>query len=162
MVNYGFVFTNRTCIGCHASPVACKSEHDISNAVNRTQVKYIEPGDYPNTKRIRWRGGGVHQNITHTVQSDSISGAYYCRGIGYLGRDSKEEYGEVGVDMNKSMAHYEKWNEWGGQWKTQPSGEGRLLWFKRPLAPRPEHFILQRRRKRLIFNQIVNFVGTRG
>ena len=51
MVNYGFVIDNRTCIGCHACTVACKSEHDVPIGVNRTHVKYIETGTYPDTSR---------------------------------------------------------------------------------------------------------------
>ena len=51
MVNYGFVIDNRTCIGCHACTVACKSEHDIPIGVNRTHVKYIETGTYPESSR---------------------------------------------------------------------------------------------------------------
>ncbi len=51
MVNYGFVIDNRKCIGCHACTVACKSEHEVPIGVNRTHVKYIEKGEYPNTTR---------------------------------------------------------------------------------------------------------------
>ncbi len=51
MVNYGFAIDNRKCIGCHACTVACKSEHDIPVGVNRTHVKYIETGEYPNSNR---------------------------------------------------------------------------------------------------------------
>lgn len=51
MTNYGFVIDNRTCIGCHACTVACKSEHDVPIGVNRTHVKYIETGTYPNSSR---------------------------------------------------------------------------------------------------------------
>ena len=51
MVNFGFVIDNRTCIGCHACTVACKSEHDVPIGVNRTHVKYIEKGSYPNSTR---------------------------------------------------------------------------------------------------------------
>lgn len=51
MTNYGFVIDNRTCIGCHACTVACKSEHDVAIGVNRTYVKYIEKGEYPNSTR---------------------------------------------------------------------------------------------------------------
>ena len=39
------------CIGCHACTVACKSEHDIPIGVNRTHVKYIEKGVFPNSTR---------------------------------------------------------------------------------------------------------------
>ena len=51
MVNYGFVIDNRKCIGCHACTVACKSEHDVPIGVNRTHVKYIEKGEYPDVTR---------------------------------------------------------------------------------------------------------------
>jgi len=50
-MNYGFVIDNRLCIGCHACTVACKSEHDIPIGVNRTHVKYIEKGEFPNNTR---------------------------------------------------------------------------------------------------------------
>ena len=51
-MNFGFVIDNRRCIGCHACTVACKSEHDVPVGVNRTWVKYIEKGTFPNTRRI--------------------------------------------------------------------------------------------------------------
>lgn len=51
-MHYGFIIDNRKCIGCHACTVACKSEHDVPIGVNRTWVKYIEKGEYPNTRRL--------------------------------------------------------------------------------------------------------------
>ena len=51
MVNFGFAIDNRKCIGCHACTVACKSEHDVPVGVNRTHVKYIETGTYPDSNR---------------------------------------------------------------------------------------------------------------
>ncbi len=50
-MNYGFVIDNRLCIGCHACTVACKSEHNVPLGVNRTHVKYIEGGEFPNSFR---------------------------------------------------------------------------------------------------------------
>jgi len=50
-MNYGFVIDNRLCIGCHACTVACKSEHEIPIGVNRTHVKYVEKGVFPNSTR---------------------------------------------------------------------------------------------------------------
>ena len=50
-MNYGFVIDNRLCIGCHACTVACKSEHNVPIGVNRTHVKYIEGGEFPDTFR---------------------------------------------------------------------------------------------------------------
>lgn len=51
MPRFGFAIDNRACIGCHACTVACKSEHSVPIGVNRTWVKYIEKGEFPNTKR---------------------------------------------------------------------------------------------------------------
>lgn len=50
-MNYGFVIDNRKCIGCHACTVACKAEHQVPVGVNRTWVKYIEKGEFPNSRR---------------------------------------------------------------------------------------------------------------
>ncbi len=51
MANYGFIIDNRKCIGCHACTVACKAEHEVPIGVNRTWVKYIEKGEFPDTQR---------------------------------------------------------------------------------------------------------------
>lgn len=50
-MNYAFIIDNRKCIGCHACTVACKAEHDTPIGVNRTWVKYVEKGDFPNVHR---------------------------------------------------------------------------------------------------------------
>lgn len=50
-MNYGFVIDNRRCIGCHACSVACKAEHEVPLGVARTWVKYIEKGQFPETRR---------------------------------------------------------------------------------------------------------------
>ena len=52
MPSYGFVIDNRKCIGCHACTVACKSEHQVPLGVDRTWVKYVEKGTFPNTRRL--------------------------------------------------------------------------------------------------------------
>ena len=50
-MRYGFVIDNRKCIGCHACTVACKTENHVPVGVNRTWVKYVEKGRFPNTRR---------------------------------------------------------------------------------------------------------------
>ena len=50
-MNFGFVIDNRSCIGCHACSTACKSEHQVPVGVNRTWVKYVETGKYPDARR---------------------------------------------------------------------------------------------------------------
>ena len=51
-MQYGFVIDNRKCIGCHACTTACKSEHQVPVGVNRTWVKQVEKGVFPNTRRL--------------------------------------------------------------------------------------------------------------
>ena len=50
-MKYGFVIDHRRCIGCHACTVACKSENEVPLGAYRTWVKYIEQGNYPDTRR---------------------------------------------------------------------------------------------------------------
>ncbi|MCB9101536.1 MAG: polysulfide reductase NrfD [Anaerolineales bacterium] len=50
-MNYGFIINNKTCIGCHACSTACKSENEVPLGVYRTWVKYVEKGEFPNSKR---------------------------------------------------------------------------------------------------------------
>ncbi len=51
MTRLGFLLDSDSCIGCHACTVACKSEHDVPVGVNRTWVKYVETGVFPNVSR---------------------------------------------------------------------------------------------------------------
>ncbi len=51
MTRMGFLLDSDNCIGCHACTVACKSEHDVPLGVNRTWVKYIETGSFPDVAR---------------------------------------------------------------------------------------------------------------
>ena len=50
-MNYGFLIRNDRCIGCHACSTACKSENEVPLGVQRTWVKSVETGVYPNVSR---------------------------------------------------------------------------------------------------------------
>lgn len=50
-MRYGFVIDQRTCIGCHACTVACKTEHQVPVGQFRTWVKYIDKGEWPSSTR---------------------------------------------------------------------------------------------------------------
>lgn len=50
-MNYGFLIRNDRCIGCHACSTACKSENDVPVGVNRTWVKNVEKGRFPDVRR---------------------------------------------------------------------------------------------------------------
>ncbi len=50
-MRYGFAIDQRTCIGCHACTVACKTEHEVPLGQFRTWVKYVDSGTFPDTTR---------------------------------------------------------------------------------------------------------------
>jgi len=45
------VVDHTRCIGCHACTTACKSENEVPLSVTRTYVKYVDVGQYPQTRR---------------------------------------------------------------------------------------------------------------
>lgn len=51
MSTFAWVIDQTSCIGCHACTTACKQENDVPLGVNRTWVKYVETGTFPQTRR---------------------------------------------------------------------------------------------------------------
>jgi Fe-S-cluster-containing dehydrogenase component/formate-dependent nitrite reductase membrane component NrfD len=51
VTNFAWVIDQTSCIGCHACTTACKSENEVPLGVNRTWVKYVERGTFPETRR---------------------------------------------------------------------------------------------------------------
>lgn len=45
------VIDQTRCIGCHACTTACKSENLVPLSVNRTYVKHVDVGEFPQTRR---------------------------------------------------------------------------------------------------------------
>ncbi len=45
------VIDHTRCIGCHACSTACKSENEVPLSVQRTYVKYVDVGTFPNARR---------------------------------------------------------------------------------------------------------------
>jgi Fe-S-cluster-containing dehydrogenase component len=48
---WGKVIDHTRCIGCHACSTACKSENEVPLSVNRTYVKYVDVGTFPEARR---------------------------------------------------------------------------------------------------------------
>jgi Fe-S-cluster-containing dehydrogenase component/formate-dependent nitrite reductase membrane component NrfD len=48
---FAWVIDQTSCIGCHACTTACKQENEVPLGVNRTWVKYVETGTFPQTRR---------------------------------------------------------------------------------------------------------------
>jgi Fe-S-cluster-containing dehydrogenase component/formate-dependent nitrite reductase membrane component NrfD len=50
-IRWGKVVDHESCIGCHACSTACKSENEVPLSVNRTYVKYVDVGEFPEARR---------------------------------------------------------------------------------------------------------------
>ena len=92
----------------------------------------------PDTSRIWWEDVGVHQNLTHAVHPDPISGAHCWLQKAYNVRkaDPDDRHGDVWVDTKKSMEAYYEWMELTrSAVDHSPDGTRRPYWLKRPLKP---------------------------
>jgi anaerobic selenocysteine-containing dehydrogenase len=92
----------------------------------------------PDTSRIWWEDVGVHQNLTHAVQPDPVSGAHCWlqKAVNVSKAGPNDRHGDVWVDTNRSMEVYRRWvDTTRSAVDTSPDGTRRPLWLKRPLKP---------------------------
>ena len=106
------------------------------------RVEGVRPfvSDDPDSSRIWWTDGGVHQNLTFPVQPDPVSGMHcWHQRVTVSRAPAGDRYGDVVVDTNKSMDVYRRWIE---MTRPGPSAEGlrRPLWFTRAVRPAPEAY----------------------
>ena len=108
------------------------------------QKEGIRPFDSadPDSARIWWSEGGVHQNITFPVHPDPISGQHcWHQAVRVERAYAEDRYGDVFADTERSHQIYKEWLA-----KTRPApgpgGLRRPLWFARPLRPIPETFFI--------------------
>lgn len=100
----------------------------------------------PDTERVWWQDVGVHQNLTHAVHPDPISGAHCWlqKAVNVRKATANEQYGEVWVDTDKSMAVYREWAALARPAsKVSPDGTKRPFWLRRPLKPTKEAYQLK-------------------
>jgi anaerobic selenocysteine-containing dehydrogenase len=101
--------------------------------------------DDPDTARIFWSDGGVHQNITFPVHPDPISGMHcWHQKVSVERAHEGDEYGDVYVDTEKSFAIYKEWLSWTRP-APGPNGLRRPLWLNRPLRPSEEMFYVEKK-----------------
>ena len=104
------------------------------------QLQGVEPfkSTDPDSERIWWKDGGVHQNLTFPVHPDPVSGMHcWHQKVRVETAGADDRYGDVFVDTNKSHEVYLEWIK-----KTRPA-EGtnalrRPLWIPRPVKPAAE------------------------
>jgi len=91
--------------------------------------------DDPDSERIWWEDGGVHQNLTFPVQPDPVSGQHCWHQKVTVSRPGPDDrYGDVFVDTNRS---FEVYREWLALARPAP-GPGNLrrpLWLPRAFKP---------------------------
>lgn len=64
----------------------------------------------PDSQRITWTEGGVHENLVFPVQPDPVSGMHCWHQVVRVELASKDDcYGDLVVDTNKSMEVYREW-----------------------------------------------------
>ena len=98
--------------------------------------------DDPDSARIFWSDGGVHQNITFPVHPDPISGMHcWHQKVRLEKAKPSDKYGDIYVDTNKSFDQYKKWMAMTRP-APGPNGLRRPLWMKRALRPAEETFYL--------------------
>ena len=164
-------FINRAWVteGMRPGVVACshhigrwRRAQDASNnrwSTNQVAIDEVEKGkwmmrvvegigayksDDPDTSRIFWTDGGVHQNITFPVHPDPVSGMHcWHQKVTVEKAYPEDKYGDVFVDTEKSFAVYKKWLAMTRP-APGPNGLRRPLWLARPLRPAEEMFYVNK------------------
>ncbi len=94
----------------------------------------------PDSERIWWSEGGVHQNLTFPVQPDPVSGMHcWHQAVKVERAHAGDQYGDVVVDTTKSMAVY---HEWLAKARPVKGTLRRPLHFARAVKPAPEAYKL--------------------
>ncbi len=98
----------------------------------------------PDTQRIWWSDGGVHQNFTFPVQPDPVSGMHcWHQRVTVERAHPEDQYADVIVDTGESMKVFREWLA-----KTRPApGPGGLRrpeWFSRAVRPAPEAYRIEK------------------
>jgi anaerobic selenocysteine-containing dehydrogenase len=89
----------------------------------------------PDSSRIFWSDGGVHQNITFPVHPDPISGMHCWHQKVRIEKAHKDDrYGDVFVDTERSFQIYKEWLAMTRP-APGPGGLRRPLWLNRPFRP---------------------------
>jgi anaerobic selenocysteine-containing dehydrogenase len=160
-------FVNRAWVteGLRPRVVACshhigrwrRKQDAVNNrwSTNQVSIDEIKPGKWmmrvvegigayasndPDTSRIFWTDGGVHQNITFPVHPDPISGMHcWHQKVVVEKAHADDRYGDVFVDTERSLAVYKEWLALARP-APGPNGLRRPLWLGRPLRPAEEMF----------------------
>ena len=119
-----------------------RSEADWSLTRKRDVTPFASSD--PDSMRIWWTDVGVHQNLTHPVHPDPVSGMHcWHQGVRVRRAESGDRYGDIAVSTERSHAVYKAWLE-----KTRsaavhsPDGTRRPYWLLRPVRPERQAYDL--------------------
>jgi hypothetical protein len=94
----------------------------------------------PDSDRIWWSEGGVHQNLAFPVQPDPVSGMHcWHQKVVVEKAPPQDRYGDVYVDTERSLQVYREWLALARP-GPGPGGLRRPLWLDRPLRPAEDAF----------------------
>jgi len=99
----------------------------------------------PDTSRVWWSDVGVHQNLTHGVHPDPVSGAHcwHQKALAVTKAGPGDRHGDVKVDLRRSMEVFREWKALARPAdQYSPDGTRRPYWLKRPLKPTREAYKL--------------------
>lgn len=123
-------------------------ELEKDGTINALRVKHgakAHESFDPDTARVWWEDVGVHQNLTHAVHPDPISGAHCWlqKATRVVRAAPSDRYGDVRVDTARSMAVYREWHALTrSAVDHSPDGTRRPQWLKRPLKPKASAYKL--------------------
>ncbi|MCF6227426.1 MAG: molybdopterin-dependent oxidoreductase [Planctomycetes bacterium] len=107
-----------------------------------TRIGGIKPfkSDDPDTQRIFWEQGGVHQNAAAPIHPDPISGANcWLQNVVVEKAHAEDEYGTVYADTDTSFEIYKEWKAMCRPVK--PGQLRRIPWLNRPLNPQKDAWL---------------------
>ncbi len=98
----------------------------------------------PDTLRVWWTDVGVHQNLTHAVHPDPVSGAHcWHQAVRVRRAEPGDRHGDIHVDRERSHAAYRKWLELTRPAdRYSPDGTRRPYWLLRPVRPERDAYRL--------------------
>jgi len=117
-----------------------RAENGAWRMRHREGVRPFESAD-PDSSRIFWREGGVHQNLTFPVHPDPISGMHcWHQKVTVEPAREGDRYGDVFVDTNKAYEVYRQWLSMTRPQLDRTDGLRRPLWMIRPYRPAASAF----------------------
>jgi anaerobic selenocysteine-containing dehydrogenase len=112
-------------------------DRDGDGRVLLRQVEGLGPfaSPDPDSRRIWWNDGGVHQNLAFPVHPDPVSGMHcWHQKVVVSPARPEDRYGDVLVDPQRSMEVYREWRE-RARPGPGPGGLRRPTWLDRPFRP---------------------------